>query len=112
MCGAKRLCMPKNPAKSPIEERGGEVLIRLRVQPRASRNSIHFNAEGQIRVLLTAPPVEGAANKALCGFIAGRLGLPKRAVRIESGAKSRSKTVAVLGLSLQRVEELFFADRT
>ncbi len=104
--------MPKNPAKSPIEERGGEVLIRLRVQPRASRNSIHFDAEGQIRVALTAPPVEGAANKALCGFIADRLDLPKRAVRIESGAKSRSKTVAVSGVSRQRVEECFSADQT
>ena len=103
--------MSKNPAKSPIEKRGGEVLIRLRIQPRASRNSIHLDSEGQIRVALTAPPVEGEANKSLCRFIADRLDLPKHAVRIKSGVKSRVKTVAVLGGSLQKVEELFFADR-
>ena len=99
--------MPKNLAKSSIEARGEAVLIRLRVQPRASRNSIHLSDAGEIRVALTAPPVNGAANKALCAFIAGQLDVPKRAVRIESGAKSRTKTVSVHGVSLQRVEDLF-----
>ena len=99
--------MPKNPAKSSIEARGEAVFIRLRVQPRASRNSIHLSDAGEIRVALTAPPVNGAANKALCEFIAAQLDVPKRAVWLESGAKSRMKTVAVHGVSLQRVEDLF-----
>ena len=99
--------MPKNLAKSSIEARGEAVLIRLRVQPRASRNSIHVSDMGEIRVALTAPPVDGAANKALCKLIADRLNVPKRTVRIESGAKSRTKTLAVQGVSLQKVEDLF-----
>lgn len=99
--------MSKNPAKSSIEARGGKVLLRLRVQPRASRNSIRRDPEGGIRVTLTAPPVEGAANAALCAYIAKQLGVPQRAVHIVSGAKSRTKTVAVHGVSLEAVQDLF-----
>lgn len=98
--------MSKNPAKSSIEARGGKVLLRLRVQPRASRDSIRCDPEGGIRVTLTAPPVDGAANKALCAYIAKQLGIPQRAVHVDSGAKSRTKTVSVHGVSLEAVQGL------
>ena len=55
---------------------------------------------------LTAPPVEDAANKALCEFIADQLGVAKRAVRLESGAKSRNKLLSVRGVSLKRVMDV------
>ncbi len=83
------------------------MLLRLRVQPRASRNSIRLDPEGGIRVTLMAPPVEGAANKALCEYIAKELGVPRRAVQVESGEKSRTKTVALHGVSLDSVRDLF-----
>ena len=97
---------PPNRTKPPIEEREGAVLLRLRVQPRASRNSIRVEADGRIRVTLTAPPVDDAANQALVAFIAGQLGVARRTVRVESGARSRDKVIAVTGISLQSVKTL------
>jgi len=86
-----------------ISERNGRVLLQLRVQPRASRNELSRDASGRVRVALTAPPVEGAANKALIEFIAKRLGVPKGAVALAAGERSREKTVSIAGLTLPEV---------
>ena len=82
-----------------VEERGGYTLLRVRVQPKASRNAICVEGDGRIRVALTAPPVEGAANKALSEFVAKTLGVSKGAVSLVGGEKSREKTIQVAGLS-------------
>jgi uncharacterized protein (TIGR00251 family) len=72
--------------------------IRIRVGPRASRNAvIGVDAAGWLRVKLTAPPVEGAANKALVAFLAKRLGVAAGTIRILRGAASRNKVVEVDG---------------
>ena len=76
------------------------IRIRVRVQSRASKTEIaglHGNA---VKVRLAAPPVEGAANEALVRFIARHLGVPRSAVRIESGATGRSKILEVDGIDL------------
>ncbi|HPO17553.1 MAG TPA: DUF167 domain-containing protein [Candidatus Hydrogenedentes bacterium] len=88
---------------TPIEQRNGYVLLTTRVQPKASRNEIIVNYDNSLRVALTAPPVEGEANKALCVFLAEHLGIPKRAVTLVSGAKSRVKKVSVAGLDAAEV---------
>jgi uncharacterized protein (TIGR00251 family) len=54
-----------------------------------------------IRVRLTAPPVEGAANEALVRFLALRLEVPRSAVELVSGLTGRTKLVAVAGLSAE-----------
>jgi uncharacterized protein YggU (UPF0235/DUF167 family) len=51
-----------------------------------------------IKVRLAAPPEDGAANRALLGLVADRLGVPRRAATLVSGATSRLKVVAVEGL--------------
>lgn len=71
------------------------IRFRVRVQPRASRNEFADVQNGVLRVRLTAPPVDGAANEALVAFIAAELGLTKRQVRIVSGFGSRNKMVEV-----------------
>ena len=81
-----------------IEEKAGAVWVRVRVQPKSSRNAICVEPDGRIRVALTAPPAEGAANKALVALIAKGTGLSKGAVRIVSGEKSREKTLALEGI--------------
>ncbi len=78
---------------------GNEIRLDVRVQPRASRNAIVLDPDGRIRVALTAPPVEGAANEALRKVLADALGLSRRAVRVVGGEKSRDKTVAIMGLT-------------
>ena len=68
--------------------------INLKVIPGAKRNAFH-EENGQIKVYLTAPPVEGKANKALVDFLAGHFGIRKSSVKIIKGLKSRHKTVSI-----------------
>jgi uncharacterized protein (TIGR00251 family) len=75
----------------------------VKVVPRASRDELAGIQRGALRVRLTAPPVEGAANRALVEFVAEILGIPKRDVDIVSGHGSRRKVVAVRGLSPREV---------
>jgi uncharacterized protein (TIGR00251 family) len=70
------------------------------VQPRASRTEVAGVLGDQLRVRLTAPPVDGAANEALVRFLAERLGVPRSAVRLVSGEAGRSKVVAVDGIGM------------
>lgn len=86
-----------------IEEKGGAVYLRLRVQPKASREEIRCEPDGRIRIALTAPPVEGKANTALKAFLSKRLGVPKRAIDIAGGEKSREKRVKIEGTDRKQV---------
>ena len=76
------------------------IRLRVRVQPRASRTEIAGLHGDAVKVRLAAPPVNGAANEALARFIARHLGVRRSAVRIESGAASRSKIIEVDGIDL------------
>ena len=76
-----------------------EVLLKLHVTPRGSRNEITAWRGDTLYVKITAPPVEGAANAALIRFIAKSLGLPKSRVRLVSGERSREKTLSIAGIT-------------
>jgi uncharacterized protein (TIGR00251 family) len=77
------------------------VRMDIRVIPRSPRNSIEGPREGRLVVRVTAPPVDDAANAAVVAAIAAHLDLPKRAVRIVSGATARNKTVEIAGLDVE-----------
>jgi len=81
------------------------VTLRVRVQPRASREALGGEREGALVVRLTAPPVEGRANEALARLLGRALGVPPSAVRVVHGASGREKRVAVAGLSAAAVLE-------
>ena len=69
--------------------------IRLRVQPRSSRNRI-AGVHGQaLKVCVTAPPVDGAANTAVIALLAEVLGVPKGTIAIVTGVAGRDKQVRV-----------------
>jgi uncharacterized protein (TIGR00251 family) len=74
------------------------LLFTVHVQPRASRSEICGAKEGELRLRLTSPPVEDAANKQCVELIAKSLGVAKSKVSIKSGAKSRHKVVKVEGV--------------
>lgn len=80
------------------QERDGRLLVSVRVVPRAARERVELEGRA-LRVRLTAPPVEGAANEALVALLAGRLGIPKRDVTLVRGATAREKQIAIAGLS-------------
>jgi hypothetical protein len=85
----------------PISPTATGVLLRLRVQPRASREEVAGVTADAIKVRLTAPPVEGAANEALIRFLAATLNVPRSAVELVSGRTGRNKLVAVRGVSVE-----------
>jgi uncharacterized protein (TIGR00251 family) len=75
------------------------VTLRVRVQPRASRQAILGWRQDVLRVAVTAPPVEGAANEAVRRLLARTLGLAPSAVRVVRGEHGRDKLVEILGVS-------------
>jgi uncharacterized protein len=86
--------------------------IAVRVQPRAARDEIVGERAGALVVRLTAPPVEGRANEALCRLVARRLRVPKSRVAVIQGARSRDKVVRVEGLPAAALKrELGLSDR-
>ena len=89
-----------------IEERDGRARFAVRVSPRASREAILGVHDGALKVALTAPPVEGAANAALIALFARLLGVPKKAIAIVSGQGSRTKRVEIAGATAEQVRAL------
>lgn len=80
--------------------------IQVKVLPRSSRNEIIRISKGSYRIKLTAPPVEGKANKALLEFLSKKTGLSKRDIEIVSGAHSKNKVVRLNSLSaFERLEQ-------
>ena len=74
------------------------VAIAVRVIPRAGRSGLAGTRGGALLVRLQSPPVEGAANEELIEVLARALQVPKRAVTIVSGDRSRQKRVRVTGI--------------
>jgi uncharacterized protein (TIGR00251 family) len=82
------------------------VRFTVRVQPRASENRVAGLYGDALKVRLTAPPVDGAANDALVDLLGNTFGIPARDVTIVSGAGSRTKVVQLQGVTEDRVRQL------
>ena len=78
------------------------IVLNIRVIPRAKRSTVDGVRGGALLVRLSSPPVDGAANAALIDLLASVLEVPRRAVRIVGGDKSRDKRVAIDGLTAQQ----------
>ena len=82
-----------------------DCILRIRLTPRGSKNDVLGWEGDTLRVKVTAPPVEGAANKACVDLIAQRLGIKRSQVAIASGEKSRDKLLRLTGVTDERVRE-------
>jgi hypothetical protein len=89
-----------------VIENADSSIFAVRVQPRASRDAVEGEWQGALKVRLTAPPVDDKANAALCVFLAEQLNIPRSAVRILAGERSRIKRVEIRGVTAQQVQEL------
>lgn len=89
-----------------IDERGGNLYIKVHVQPGSSNNEITGFYRGSLKIRLTGRPVEGAANSMLIKFVAKSLGVSKSSVEIVAGKKSRQKTLKIYGVNKERVLKL------
>ncbi len=76
---------------------GGALVLALRVQPRASRDEVMPPLGDRLKVRITAPPVEGAANAHLVRFLAEEFGVPASRVEVIAGHAGREKRVRVTG---------------
>ena len=77
--------------------------LRVRVQPRAAREGLAGVRGGELRVRVSAPPVEGAANEALVRLLGTALRVAPSRLRIVAGATSRTKRVSIAGLGASEV---------
>ena len=77
--------------------------LAIKVVPRSKRTAIEGPRDGRLVVRVTAPPVDGAANDAAIEALADALHVPRRALRIVSGATSRNKTIEVTSLDTTEV---------
>ena len=89
-----------------IQEVPEGVIFKITVQPKASRNKIVGVQGDALKVRLTAPPVEGAANSLCVAFLAKSLGVRKSDVEIIQGQRSRAKKLLVRSASRDSVESL------
>ena len=75
--------------------------VAIRLQPRAKREEVVGERAGAIVIRVTAPPVDGKANAALCAFIAKAVGVSASNVDVVRGQTSRDKVVRVEGVTLE-----------
>jgi len=88
-----------------LREQPEGVLLSVKLQPRASCNEIGDPLGDELKIKVTAPPVDSAANEALIRFLAEKLDCPKGRVELIRGHTSRHKTLMIKCLSASQVAE-------
>ena len=86
-----------------LREDEGGVLLSVKLQPRASANEILGPANGELRVRVTAPPVDAAANEALVRLLAEVLDCPRGRVELIRGKTTRHKQIRLTGFRADAV---------
>jgi uncharacterized protein (TIGR00251 family) len=89
-----------------VTSSNGRVRFTVRVQPRASANEVAGVYGDSLKIRLTAPPVDGAANNELVIFLAGIFRVARRGVTILAGESSRSKIVEIEGITERAVHDV------
>lgn len=84
-----------------IRETGAGVDLLVRVRPRARKCALAGIHDGALKVKVTAPPVDQAANRALVEFFASLLKIPKSRIGLVSGESRRIKTLRINGIGKQ-----------
>jgi uncharacterized protein (TIGR00251 family) len=82
-------------------------VVKIKVIPRSSKNCLRgVLDDGTFRISLTAPPVDGKANKALIKFLSSKLGISEDFVEIVSGQTSHTKFVKIIGLDKTDIQKI------
>jgi len=90
----------------PSKQTFGSVTIAVRIQPRASKNGIMRMEDGSLKIRLTAPPVDGAANEALIAYLSEALAISKSSIEIVSGHTAREKRIRIGGVNKEDIDRL------
>ena len=89
-----------------VTETSGSITFTIRVIPRASRSEIVGELSGSLKVKVSAPPVDGAANEEIVRLLAKAFGVARSGVTIVSGEASKTKLVRVTGTTPERLQQL------
>ncbi len=89
-----------------ITEAEGGVLLRIHLQPRASRTELCGQQGNELKVRVTSPPVDDAANRLCIEFFADLFSIAKSKVTIRSGSRSRHKVLHISGASRQSAADI------
>ena len=89
----------------PIKDHPLGATFPVRVQPRAARTAITGTVGNALKLSLSAPPVEGRANLAVAEFFAEVFSVPRSAVQVVSGERSRNKVIRIAGRSGAELQE-------
>ena len=84
---------------APLRRDGDDLLLEVRVQPRASRTEFAGLVGTRLKIRLNAPPVDGRANAALVEFVAGACDLSRTRVTLDKGTTGRDKRLRLHGLA-------------
>jgi len=95
---------------APSETSSHDEVLALWIQPRSSRQEVAGEREQAVVIRLQAPPVDGAANRALLRFLAERLGVPLGAVQLVRGQTGRRKWVQVQGYTASGLRRTLLAE--
>lgn len=82
-----------------IRIQNGVVCLAIKLQPRASKNAIGQALGNELKIKVTAPPVDSAANEALTRFLAEKLDCPRASIQLLRGHTSRHKLIALQGIT-------------
>ncbi|MBV2169750.1 MAG: YggU family protein [Bdellovibrio sp.] len=89
-----------------IESIKGGVRLHLFIQPKSSKNEVVGPHNGELKIKITAPPIDGRANEGLIEFLSDHFDIPKRSVVLVKGDTGRHKTVDLLGVDEEHAKEL------
>ena len=90
----------------PVGETTDGVVFNIRVIPRSSRCELAGIQGDALKLKITAPPVEGAANKECIRFLSDILGVKKSQVQIIAGHRSKNKKVSIVGICRKDIEAI------
>ena len=91
------------PSATFLRETAGGTLLSVKLQPRASKNEIGTTLGDELRIKVTAPPVDAAANEALVELLAEKLDCARGRVELVRGHKSRHKVIKLHGFAPEEV---------
>jgi hypothetical protein len=100
------------PPASFLRETSGGTLLSVKLQPRASKNEIGAPLGDELKIKVTAPPVDAAANQALIELLAEKLGCSRGKVELIRGHTSRHKTILLHGFKPADILQILSADKS
>jgi uncharacterized protein len=89
-----------------LKEKGDGLVLEVHVQPKAARNEVAGTYLDFLKLRLTAPPVEGQANKECLKYLSELLKVPKSHMEVIQGARSRQKSILIHWARLESVEAI------